>query len=198
MSSSKSAKMVKFLSQALLKLSDFNGDEQRATAFAEGTIETIRQISGDGQELKDRVVSIIVNVKNLDGEFGDDDIDPKALATMDPAEMLSNKQRRILRRQMMKRARDSTITGSLSPLCDTCGLMRRDRVNINNLSLDDSEDHGVPDRDFENMCECPYSSAAPSRTSSSSRSGSSPDRSRARAGNDSGEAESAGAKEEEN
>lgn len=163
----KDKKLVAFLASSLLKLDDFKGKSQDANDYAVQVIATLRTTAESNEDFKDRAMGIIANVKNLNGEFTRFHITPTDLATMDATDMLSQLQKREQEKIDRKRAREQTLFDKTGMLCKTCGLVRRDRLNINELALDSEENGTQFDYNFDNVCTCSQTSSSSSTDSDS-------------------------------
>lgn len=152
-------KLVALLTSTLQKLDDFSSSASDAQLYATRVVQTLRQISAHSEDFRDRVAGIVANVHNLRGEIHEQNITPDELARMDETEMLSRAQKREQRVLSRKRAREQTNFDKTSMLCTKCGLIRRDRLNINELALDSEENGTQFDYNFDNVCTCSHSSS---------------------------------------
>lgn len=146
------------VTKALLKLSDFQPGAtttHELEEYAKKVAERMCSETDDAEELKDKLLCLLTNVENLDGEIrGGQLIPPEQLAVMDGDEMRSAKQKKELANQLRKRVREQENYDKTSMHCPRCNLVRRDRLNINQMGLDSDENGTQFDYNFGNMCEC--------------------------------------------
>lgn len=151
---------VKNLAQTLMKLKDFkcmDCPEKLAEGFAEKVVEKMFSDTEDKEERKDKLLSILLNIHNLEGELcstGEKGLRPEEVAGMDAAEMCSQKQKREAAASLRKRLREQEAYDKTSLQCLKCGLIRSDRLNVNQMGLDSEENGTQFDYHFGNFCEC--------------------------------------------
>lgn len=176
------AKAVQHLVKVLLRLSDFQSEKislKETNLFAKRVVDQLLLDCEDKEEFKDKLLSILRNVGSLEGELtlktSDGGIQhphtPEAIAKMDAAEMRSGKEKQEDAQRLKKRLREQKNYDKTAMSCARCGLVRRDRLNINQIGLDSDENGTQFDNTFGNVCEC----SSRSSRSSSSMSGSSDD-----------------------
>ncbi|GET93089.1 hypothetical protein, conserved [Leishmania tarentolae] len=157
-------KIVNLLTIALQKVDDFKGKSADAKHYASQVVAAVRANNSTEEEFRDHIICIIANVKNLNGELsagyqeGKAGISAVELAAMDANAMRSRLQKRVLAATFRKRAREQTNVDKTSLHCTKCGLVRRDRLNINELALDSEESGSHFDYNFDNSCACSHSS----------------------------------------
>lgn len=160
--SSRDAKVTTLLSGVLQKLTDFRGEvAAEAAAYAAAVVVSSRLQCSSDEDFRDHIMAIIANVKNLDGELMNGSIvalPPETLAAMDVNEMRSKGQKKSMAVMYRKRAREQTNIDNTSLHCKKCNLVRRDRLNINELALDSEENGSHFDYNFDNVCTCSHSS----------------------------------------
>lgn len=163
-SSGKDAKIINLLALTLQKLDDFKGRSSEAAAYAAQVVVAVRANNETEAEFKDQIMCIVANVKNLNGavraseQDGDSGIAAADLAVMDANAMRSGQQKKAMAATFRKRAREQTNIDKTSLHCTKCGLVRRDRLNINELALDSEESGSHFDYNFDNVCTCSHSS----------------------------------------
>ncbi|CBZ38468.1 hypothetical protein, conserved [Leishmania donovani] len=163
-SSSSDDKIVNLLAIALQKVDDFKGKSADARHYASQVVAAVRANNNTEEEFRDQIICIVANVKNLNGELGavpqerKPGISAAELATMDANAMRSRLQKRTMAATFRKRAREQTNVDKTSLHCTKCGLVRRDRLNINELALDSEESGSHFDYNFDNSCACSHSS----------------------------------------
>lgn len=162
---SKDHRIITLLAQTLMKLEDFSGQAEAAASFAADVVAATRANAADVDEFKDQVMGIVANVPHLNGELTEASITPEELAKMDLTEMLSREQKRALVIISRKRAKEQTDYDKTSLLCKKCGMVRADRININELGLDSEENGSHFEYNFDNMCNCSHSSSDESDSS---------------------------------
>lgn len=175
------AKAVQHLVKAMLLLSDFQPGRsslEETTTYAKRVVAQLLVDSEDKEEFKDKLLSILANIKSLDGEINQTAtgsevnlaLTPEEIAKMDAAEMRSAKEKREDARKLKKRLREQQNYDKTAMNCTRCGLVRRDRLNINQIGLDSDENGTQFDNTFGNVCECSDRSSSTSRSSSRSSS----------------------------
>lgn len=168
------AKATQHLTKTLLKMSDFQSEnctQEETESYAKAIVDKLYSVAADKEEFRDRLLAIMLNIENLDGELrGGQKITPEVVATMDAAEMLSAKQRKKEESRLRKRLREQENYDKTSMYCPHCGLVRRDRLNINQMGLDSEENGTHFDYNFGNLCECSERSSSSSSTDSESSS----------------------------
>lgn len=162
------ARIVGLLSTTFQRLDDFKDKEDEATAYAVAVAAAARATSSTEEDFKDQILSIVANVKNLNGQIrgSTGEIAAAELAVMDANSMRSHQQRKQLAALHRKRAREQTNIDKTSLHCTKCGLVRRDRLNINELALDSEESGSHFDYNFDNVCTCSHSSEEESSSDS--------------------------------
>lgn len=175
---------MQHLLKVLLRLSDFQSEKisvKETTLFAKRVVDQLLLDCEDKEEFKDKLLSILRNVGSLEGELTlktsagtiQYPLTPETIAKMDAAEMRSGKEKQEEARKLKKRLREQKNYDKTAMSCARCGLVRRDRLNINQIGLDSEESGTQFDNTFGNVCECSSRSS-----SSSSMSGSSDDEAR--------------------
>ncbi|KPA79851.1 hypothetical protein ABB37_04933 [Leptomonas pyrrhocoris] len=159
-SGSRDEKIVRVLSTTFQRLDDFNGRADEATAYATAVVAAARANNGTEEEFKDQVMCIVANVRNLNGQIRgtETQIAAAELAVMDANAMRTHQQKQKLAALHRKRAREQTSIDKTSLHCTKCGLVRRDRLNINELALDSEESGSHFDYNYDNVCTCSHSS----------------------------------------
>lgn len=156
---SRDTRMVESLKAALLQLEDFRDKLLAAEEYAVKVVTTARQDADGPDDFKDQIMGIIANVKHLEGEIATKEcIAPEDLAKMDIADMRSRKQKRELALFSRKRAREQTNYERTNMMCSKCGLVRQDRININEMGLDSEENGSHFEYNYDNLCTCSHSS----------------------------------------
>nr|CCC93624.1 conserved hypothetical protein [Trypanosoma congolense IL3000] len=162
-------KAITQLSAVLQKLQEFNnGDQEGAQSFAEGIVDELCSTCVCKDAFRDQLMGLLANIRSLDGELLK--MGPAAAATMRPQEMLSMEQRRERNRFLRKRIREHMLHDSTKMLCSTCKLVRRDRLNVNQLALDSEENGTHFDYNFDNQCQCSTRSGSTASSSTTSTS----------------------------
>ncbi|CAJ1037488.1 hypothetical protein Q4I32_007749 [Leishmania shawi] len=157
-------KVVNLLTIALQRIDDFKDKSADAREYAAQVVAAVRANNDTPEEFKDQMMCIIANVKNLKGELGAGSHEGKVgisaveLATMDANAMRSGQQKRNMAAVFRKRAREQTSVDKTSLHCIKCGLVRHDRLNINELALDSEASGSHFDYNFDNSCACSHSS----------------------------------------
>ncbi|CCW59900.1 unnamed protein product [Phytomonas sp. EM1] len=159
--SPKDKKAVRALVSALEKMDDFKDTKEEAEKYAEAVVLAVKRQASDAEEFKDQIMGIIANVNNLNSQIVEQKISPEALASMEIDEMLSKKQIEENLKASRKRAREQTLYDITSMQCEKCGLVRRDRLNINELGLDSEINGSQFDYNFDNLCDCSQDSQVP-------------------------------------
>lgn len=155
----KDQRIVSLLAHTLLKLDDFAGKEKEAEEYAAEVVHAARAAAADVEEFKDHVMGIAANVVHLNGDLVAGGITPTDLATMQLHEILSRKQKQEQAALSRKRVKEQIDYDKTSMLCRKCGLIRADRLNINELALDSAESGSHFDYNFDNVCNCSHSSS---------------------------------------
>eukprot|EP00796_Vickermania_ingenoplastis_P005005 gene5005-3600_t len=161
------AKAARLLADTLLRMSDFqppHRTKDAAEAYAAAVVKGLKDLApNDKEEFKDRLLEVLTNITNLDGEIAEgDQLTPEAVAGMDAAEMRSAKQKRVAAAELRKRGREQQTYDKTSMYCSRCGLVRRDRLNINQMGLDSEENGTQFEYNFGNLCECAERSSSES------------------------------------
>ncbi|KAG5463856.1 hypothetical protein LSCM1_00028 [Leishmania martiniquensis] len=157
-------RVVNLLSIALQKTEDFMGRGTDAREYAAQVAAAARANNATEEEFKDQIMCIVANIKNLNGELGAGSREGRAgisaaeLAVMDANEMRSRQQKKSIAAAFRKRAREQTNVDKTSLHCTKCGLVRRERLNINELALDSAESGSHFEYNFDNTCACSHSS----------------------------------------
>ncbi|KAG5489907.1 hypothetical protein JKF63_00024 [Porcisia hertigi] len=176
-------RIVNLLVMTLQKMDDFKGNGADARPYAAQVVAAVRANNDTEEDFKDQIMCIIANIKNLNGELvaglpegQRTGISAAELAVMDANAMRSVQQKREMAATFRKRAREQTNIDKTSMHCTKCGLVRRDRLNINELALDSEQSGSHFDYNFDNMCSCSHSSDE-ERTSSDDEDGNGVERS---------------------
>lgn len=179
---------MQHLVKVLLRLSDFHPERssiEETTSYGKRIVDQILLDSEDKEEFKDKLLSILRNIESLEGELNGTNrssderppLTPEAVAKMDAADMRSEQERREDARKLKKRLREQKSYDKTAMNCTRCGLVRRDRLNINQIGLDSDENGTQFDNTFGNVCECSDRSSSSSTGSRSSSSSSDDERS---------------------
>ncbi|CBH15483.1 Transcription factor S-II (TFIIS), central domain containing protein, putative [Trypanosoma equiperdum] len=159
------------LSALLQKMEEFRSEPVSAMTFARGIVDKMCSTCRDKEAFRDQLMGLLANLKGLDGELLS--LGPDTIATMKPKEMLSVEERRKRDRFLRKRIREHMLHDSTKMLCSTCKLVRRDRLNVNQLALDSEENGTHFEYNFDNQCQCSSRSGSEAASSTSSSSSSS-------------------------
>ena len=153
-------RIVALLSTTFQKLDDFKDMADAATSYATTVVAAARAANDTDEDFTDKIMCIVANVKNLNGQLrgAEGEITAEELAVMDANAMRSHQQKKTMAAIHRKRAREQTNIDKTSLHCNKCGLVRRDRLNINELALDSEESGSHFDYNFDNVCTCSHSS----------------------------------------
>jgi hypothetical protein len=159
-SGGKDEKIIRLLSTIFQRLDDFKESADEAVAYAAAVVAAARASGDSDEEFHDQMMCIVANVKNLNGQLrgADGGLAASELAVMDANAMRSHQQKKKMAAIYRKRAREQTNIDKTSLHCTKCGLVRRDRLNINELALDSEESGSHFDYNFDNVCTCSHSS----------------------------------------
>ncbi|CCW67130.1 unnamed protein product [Phytomonas sp. Hart1] len=145
-------------------MDDFKHSKSDTESYAESVVLAVKSRASDADEFKDQIMGIIANVRNLNNQIVERKITPEMLASMEIDEMLSKQQIEENLKFSRKRAREQTLYDITSMQCGNCGLVRRDRLNINELGLDSEINGSQFDYNFDNLCACSRDSIEPEQT----------------------------------
>ncbi|KPI88217.1 hypothetical protein ABL78_2721 [Leptomonas seymouri] len=159
-SGTRDEKIIRLLSTTFHRLEDFKDNVEEATSYATAVVAAARAGNDTEEEFKDQIMCIVANVKNLNGQLrsAEGQITAAELAVMDANAMSTHQQKQKIAAIHRKRAREQVSIDKTSLHCTKCGLVRRDRLNINELALDSEENGSHFDFNFDNVCVCSHSS----------------------------------------
>lgn len=151
-------KAAQLLAKTLKPLKDFNGKPSSVVdVFARTVATNLYAKSEDKDSFRDSMLALITNLPNLEGELYDGEtqlLSPEKLACMDADELRSQQQKKEVGAERRKRMKTEINFDKTSMTCAVCGLVRQDRLNINQMGLDSEENGTQFDYNFGNLCEC--------------------------------------------